>query len=591
MPTQQPSVVSASAHVVGATEPASSPPLLLPPSAPELLPLPLPLLDPLLLPELPPEELPLLLADPPELLPLLLAEPPELLPLLLPELLPEPLPELLEPLPDPLPDADASPTNNDESLTPPQPTPAIAASAITVDAAPRLLNDDPLSVSDIIDALRTRSICATEQQCERRSKPRRVSHRIALASSRISCGGKIAPRSPVSTQVMLNVSARTTLRNLTAAAATLSALVACGPSVTTGQTQGGGGTPVVSNCAADTTYTSLQASLDARKTQFLGPNVQNLVPINTRLYWYDTTNFAPVLNGYTDGGSILAYTFSVGDSIDDANWEGSNNLIVTAQSDGETVTYSAYDPSQASSQIGTMSIAAPSGASYWAYAVDGTTVYLVTLDANQHNALIKWVPAAGPTTTTVTTLESAGAQVGEFWEFGVSANTMVFVESGAIWTLDIAANKATPLNNTTQVESDSVVDFEPDGVMFSTDTALMFYSYAASSLTNLTNEINANGYQIDSCNPGASNYSTDFARWGNYVIYIGEDDGVFAYDMTSNVIAPVLLPPEGTSVNVQYRYPVALTNGKLFVTGLTSTDGATGADGPTYEVDLSTFLH
>ena len=134
--------------------------------------------------------------------------------------------------------------------------------------------------------------------------------------------GKIAPRSPVSTQVMLNVSARTTLRNLTAAAATLSALVACGPSVTTGQTQGGGGTPVVSNCAADTTYTSLQASLDARKTQFLGPNVQNLVPINTRLYWYDTTNFAPVLNGYTDGGSILAYTFSVGDSIDDANWEG-----------------------------------------------------------------------------------------------------------------------------------------------------------------------------------------------------------------------------------------------------------------------------
>ena len=156
-------------------------------------------------------------------------------------------------------------------------------------------------------------------RAQKQASARLSPHRARLLED--SRAGGHRPRFPVSTQVMLNVSARTTLRNLTAAAASLSALVACGPSVTTGQTQGGGGTPVVSNCAADTTYTSLQASLDARKTQFLGPNVQNLVPINTRLYWYDTTNFAPVLNGYTDGGSILAYTFSVGDSIDDANWE------------------------------------------------------------------------------------------------------------------------------------------------------------------------------------------------------------------------------------------------------------------------------
>ncbi len=37
-------------------------------------------------------------------------------------------------------------------------------------------------------------------------------------------------------------------------------------------------------------------------------------------------------------------------------------------------------------------------------------------------------------------------------------------------------------------------------------------------------------------------------------------------------------------MRVDYRYPVALDNGTAFVTGLTSTDGAVGADGPTYKI-------
>jgi hypothetical protein len=46
----------------------------------------------------------------------------------------------------------------------------------------------------------------------------------------------------------------------------------------------------------------------------------------------------------------------------------------------------------------------------------------------------------------------------------------------------------------------------------------------------------------------------------------------------------------GGNLDVEYRYPAALDDGKAFVTGLTSTDGATGADGPTYEIDLSAVL-
>jgi hypothetical protein len=78
-----------------------------------------------------------------------------------------------------------------------------------------------------------------------------------------------------------------------------------------------------------------------------------------------------------------------------------------------------------------------------------------------------------------------------------------------------------------------------------------------------------------------------FARWGSTVVYIGQDDGVFAFDMTTRAITPVLLPPDNSNVTIQYRYPVALSDGKVFVTALTSNDGSTGADGPTVEVDLA----
>jgi hypothetical protein len=190
----------------------------------------------------------------------------------------------------------------------------------------------------------------------------------------------------------------------------------------------------------------------------------------------------------------------------------------------------------------------------------------------------------------VTTLESAGATVGEFWDFDVSGNTMVFVESGRIWTLDLATNKATWLMNTTEVSSDGSIDFESDGVMFTTDTDLLFFDYSSSSLVNVSDKINHKGYSSGACSGGASNYATDFTRWGNAVVYTGESSGVFAYDMVEDVIAPVLLPPTSGPSTVQYRYPVALADGKLFVTALTSSDGSTGADGPTVALDLASLL-
>jgi hypothetical protein len=352
---------------------------------------------------------------------------------------------------------------------------------------------------------------------------------------------------------------------------------------------GGGGSDGGAVDTSSCDYNSLEATLSARSSMFLGPNVQNLAAVGTELYWYDTTNYAPVLDSDSDGsGATLAYTFDVGDSIDDANYVASISLVVTAQPTDSGVTYYAYDPTRVNHLVGSTMTSAPDGASYWAYAVDGDNVYLVMTDQNGDNALIKWVPRVGSAQKTITTLESAGVTVGEFDAFGVSGNTMVFIASGALWSLDIPSNKATPLMNTTEVSASGSVDFESDGVMFATDTDLMFFEYASSKLLDISDEINSSTSIPCATGMGASNYSTDFTRWGSaVVVYIGQNDGVFAFNMTSRVITPVLLPPQNTNTTIQYRYPVALSDGKLFVTGLTSDDGSTGAEGPTLEVDLS----
>jgi hypothetical protein len=344
-------------------------------------------------------------------------------------------------------------------------------------------------------------------------------------------------------------------------------------------------------CESSASYDSVEKGLAARSMNFLGAQDGYLQAVGNRLYWYDTTNYAPILHGYTDGGSELAYSFSVGDSVDDANWTASSDLIVTAQPTESGVAYYAYDPNYASKRIGVLNVAAPNDASYWAYAVDANNVYLVMTDDNGNNALVRWVPADGSTTTTVTTLESAGATIGEFWAFGVSGNTMVFVESGALWTLNIAENTATSLMNTVQVDPNGVIDFESDGVMFTTtDGGLWFFPYATNKLVNVSQEIDQKMYPSGPCSMGASAYSTDFARYGNTVVYVGSDTGVFAFDMAADVIAPVLLPPESGSVTIQYRYPVVLTDGSLFVTALTSNDGTTGAEGPVVRLDLANLI-
>jgi hypothetical protein len=332
-------------------------------------------------------------------------------------------------------------------------------------------------------------------------------------------------------------------------------------------------------------WNALVAELDARRTEFLGKHVQELAPVGTHLFWLDTTNFNPALRTY-DGTTKakLAYTFSIGDG-NLYNYRASANLVVTADPSSNPVVYHAYDATSPKREIASTTFMKPPGAQWNAYAVSNGTVYIVDQTTPGSTVLERWIPGQAP--TQVTTLESAGVQVGEFLDFDVSGNTMVFIESGRIWKLDLATNHATWLMNHTEVSG--AVDFRADGVMFSSATGLMFFDYAKNALVDISTQINANPFKVNTTFATAAKYYQDFARWRTYVLYVG-NSGLFAYDMPNDKIIPLLLSPNSADLRVDYRYPVAIDNGEAFVTGLTSTSGATGADGPTYKIDLKAIL-
>ncbi|HEY3802064.1 MAG TPA: hypothetical protein VGL61_05625 [Kofleriaceae bacterium] len=326
---------------------------------------------------------------------------------------------------------------------------------------------------------------------------------------------------------------------------------------------------------------------DARRTQVLGNNDGALAPVGNQLFYQDFTNYNPALYRYDHAsGTTLAYQFSIGGG-DDANERASASFVVTADDSDDPVTFDAYDANAANSLVDSTQLPAPDGAKYDAYAVDGSTVYFIDQSTEGATTLLRWTPGSGAPAA-VTTLEQDGVDVGEFEDFDVHGNTMVFIESGRIWSFDLASLTPTWLMNMTQVTGD--VDFESDGVTFDTqDGALWFYAYSTNTLTNVSAKIDTHTFPLNQTFGGASQYDADadtsFARWGNDVLYIGED-GVFAYDLVQDQVTAVVLSPDLADLRIDYRAPVALDDGTLFVTGLTSNDGAIGADGPVYEIAL-----
>ncbi len=329
-------------------------------------------------------------------------------------------------------------------------------------------------------------------------------------------------------------------------------------------------------------YNNLQAQLDKARTVAITTTAAGLLPAGNQLYWLDYSAGPPSLHRYDDtGGPAIDYQFSVGDA-DTENFRASGGTVVTAAV-ADVVTYTAYDATQPNRVLDTTSLPLPGdGTNWYAYATDANIVYIVvpTTD-NLGNSITQvqvWKPGSAP--TVLTTLEAAGVPSGEFIDFDVFGNTLVFIDSGALWQLDLTSLKATPLGNLN--ESGNSVELDTDAVLYTTSQGLYLYRYSDGATLALSQLIASASYRLNATFPMIQDWSTDFARYQNWVVYVGSS-GVFAYNLTSKVIKPILLTPL-TADPPQYRYPCVLDDGTLLIVAVTASEG------PTYKLSLPSIL-
>lgn len=322
-------------------------------------------------------------------------------------------------------------------------------------------------------------------------------------------------------------------------------------------------------------YESLQAQLEQHR-QVWKHGASELAGVQNRLFWLEFPGFDPSVHSYdATTGQEVDYTFSIG-SGDAYNYRASEKLVVTAEPAGDEVILHAYAIDEANAPVGDLALPAPTdGTRWWAYAPDQGDVYYVTTTSG--TTLWKWTPG-NATPTSLFNLEDTGAQIGELWDFGVDGNLAVFIESGRIWSLDIAAKKSTWLGNETEASS---ADWDATGVLFSTASGPFFYAYKSKMLVDVAAGIEGSGFSLNKTYASAHLYNQDLTRRGSLVGYIG-NAGFFTYDLSANMVRPILLNARDNSV--VYRYPVILDDGSMFVQGLESSSGATGADGPVYRV-------
>lgn len=333
-------------------------------------------------------------------------------------------------------------------------------------------------------------------------------------------------------------------------------------------------------------YRALTTTLEAKRHDFKDKRAMYPQAFGNRIQWLEFPTIDATLHAFDDTTKTQTdYTFSIGKG-DDFNYRASASLVVTAQRDGDKVTFSAYRADAANGSVGTLTVPAPTDEQkWWAYAASGGDVYFVT--TGSATLLQKWTPAKGPTASTVVDLAAAGVDVGIFMDLGVEGNRCFFVESGRLWQLDLTTKKAQWLHNDKEISG--TISWDDAGVLYDTAGGPLYLRFSSGEVLDVAAKIQASDYRVARGYDGAHLYEDDAVLSAGKVYYKG-GAGIFTFDVASSTIAPVLLeplPPEDGSSNLRivYRYPQVLTDGAIFVTGLTSTDGAVGADGPLYRVD------
>ena len=229
----------------------------------------------------------------------------------------------------------------------------------------------------------------------------------------------------------------------------------------------------------------------------------------------------------------------------------------------------------------TTTLPAPTNGSRWhSYAADGTTAYIVE-EAPSETRVLQWIPGSAP--TVLWTFEGLGYQIGIFQDFDVDGSTIIFIESGRIWSGNVNTGVAEWLGNETQITGD--INFDTTGVVWTGPYDMYYYQYASGEQVNLTEVINAASYAFNGTYDLAhGQLEMGYTRLGSKLVYESLS-GIYLFDLVSRAFVPIILTEREWDIRVTWRGPVILDDGTLFVTGLESESGSVGADGPVWMIE------
>jgi hypothetical protein len=271
------------------------------------------------------------------------------------------------------------------------------------------------------------------------------------------------------------------------------------------------------------------------------------------------------------------YTFKAGT---EGNVIGSDDTLVTASREGDTVTYRAYTASQANALRASIALPAPTDEQkWWAYSVDEKgDVYIVT--TGDHTTLLRWTPGAQPTTVAI--LEEHGVQVGIFFDLMVYKNKALFIESGRLWMMDLTTLAAKWLGNKTEISG----PVSTDGLNVLYTAADGPYYVAGETVVNIKEAIASSGYKLNDTFATLHEYNGGAVLYKGRIVYHGQG-GMFEYSIAKQTVKPLLIEPRIAGKRVDYIDPQIVDEaGTLYITGLESESGAVGADGPVYSLAL-----
>ena len=337
-------------------------------------------------------------------------------------------------------------------------------------------------------------------------------------------------------------------------------------------------------------YQTLASQLLSKRSLYLSKQYSYPRAVGNAFFCFTFPGWDPVLHR-VDGqsGARVDYQFSIGSGADGANFRASQTLVVTGRRMGDVVRYIAWDATKPATEVARLDVPSPRDEQrWWAYAVFENSVYLVTQEpGSAAHWLNRWQP--GQAMEKLFTLESAtGTQLGEFLDFDVEGDALMFIEGGRLWNLSLASRRASWMHNSTEISGS--VDFRSDFILWEAADGLHSLNLITGLRENLSQVITSSTWRLNSDFVNLQRYDGDFTRWNEWIIYKASS-GVFAFSLITHETRPVLLPLLDADIRVVYRYPVALSGGQLIVMGLESSSGSVGAEGPLYRVDLNDVLH